>query len=135
MKFKIFLFALCFLGISQMAFAQEALDSTDKIYEIEEVSEEPKFPGGADAMRPFIGKNIRYTEAALKKRLQGTVYIQFVIEVDGTVNHVEIVSDIGGGLGEEAARVVRKMPKWIPGKLNDIPVRVRMEIPVKFRLN
>ncbi len=135
MKTKTFLFLLSFLGISQLSYAQEAVDSTDKIYEIEEVSEEPQFPGGADAMKPFIGKNIRYTEVALKKHLQGTVYVEFVIEIDGSVTQVKVISDIGGGLGAEALRVVRLMPKWESGKLNEVPVRVRMEIPVKFRLN
>ena len=98
------------------------------------VEDMPEFPGGDDAMHAFLGENFEYPEEAEDKNIQGTVYLNFVIEKDGSISNVKVVRGIGGGCDEEAVRVVSMMPKWIPGKQRGKVVRVSYNLPVKFRL-
>ncbi len=99
------------------------------------VEEKPEFPGGSDAMMAFIYKNVKYTQIAIDNGIEGTAVIQFVIEKDGSVSNVEIVRDPGGGLGKEAEKVIKSMPRWKPGKQRENPVRVKISAPIKFKLN
>ncbi len=95
----------------------------------------PEFPGGTEALYTFLAGNIKYPQVARESNIQGTVFVTFVIEQDGTVSNATILRGIGGGCDNEAVRVVQKMPKWSPGK-NSLgrPVRVQMNLPVKFVL-
>ena len=135
MKTNVFLFLLSFLGISQFSYAQIQEDSIDKTYEFFEISQQPSFPGGADAMRNFISSNLNYPIEAQDNGIEGRVAIQFVVDTDGSIVNINISRDPGGGLGEEGARVVRLMPKWSPGYQKDVPVRIKMVIPFNFKLN
>lgn len=99
------------------------------------IDEDASFPGGEKARIKFISENLKYPIDARKKNIEGTVYIAFVIEKDGSISNAKILRDIGGGLGEEALRVVKMMPKWIPGKNKGEPVQVKFSMPVKFVLN
>ncbi len=83
----------------------------------------------------FLYSKSRYPEIARQNEIEGTVYIKFVIEKDGSITNAVILRDIGGGCGEEALRVVNSMPKWTPGKQRGRPVRVQFNLPVKFKLN
>lgn len=83
----------------------------------------------------FLNSKTRYPEIARQNEIEGTVYIKFIIEKDGSINNAIILRDIGGGCGEEALRVVNLMPKWTPGKQWGWPVRVQFTLPVKFKLN
>lgn len=95
----------------------------------------PQFPGGTSALLSFISENIRYPEIARKVSIEGKVYVQFVVEKDGSLSHMEVIKSIGGGCDEEALRVCRLMVNWLPGMQNGKAVRVRMVIPFHFRLN
>lgn len=104
MKFKFFLFTWCFLGMSQVAFAQEPLDSTDKSQVlIGEISEQPQFPGGLDAMFKFISDHLEYPKEAKDLAIEGNAVIQFVVNTDGSILDIKILKDPGGDLGKEAA--------------------------------
>ena len=92
-----------------------------------------QFPGGEEAMYDFINRNLQYPEGA--GCITGTVVIRFVVEKDGSISNVSIAREIGGGCGKEAARVVKMMPKWNPGKKNGKEVRSEFILPVKFQLN
>jgi periplasmic protein TonB len=83
----------------------------------------------------YIYKNIRYPSVARENRIEGTVVIQFTIEKEGSITDINILKEIGGGCGTEAARVVRSMPDWIPGKQRGKAVRVRYSLPVRYTLN
>ena len=96
--------------------------------------EQPSFPGGISEMMEFIANNIVYPELARKVNITGTVYIEFVVEKDGSLSRIKILRGIGGGCEEEAIRVINLMPKWNCGRQNHIPVRVRLTIPIKFSL-
>jgi protein TonB len=99
------------------------------------VQEMPVFSGGEDEMYKYLAANIKYPQEARELGIQGKVYIEFVIEPDGSVSHVTVKRGIGSGCDEEAARVVSSMPKWNPGKQNGQAVRVLLTLPVKFVLN
>ncbi len=94
----------------------------------------PAFPGGMDKLMKYLSDNIKYPSQARELGIQGKVFLSFVIEKDGSVTDVTLLRGIGGGCDEEAIRVVKNMPNWIPGKQRNIPVRVRFNLPVNFRL-
>ncbi len=98
------------------------------------VEEDPQFPGGIDSLYAFIQRNLRYPEKAFSYKIEGTVYVTFSVEKDGSISAIKILRDIGGGCGDEVVRVVKLMPKWIPGKQRGIPVRTQFNLPVKFKL-
>ncbi|TAK36059.1 MAG: energy transducer TonB, partial [Saprospiraceae bacterium] len=82
----------------------------------------------------FIYENIRYPAAARDIGIEGTVVVRFVVEKDGSITQTEVLRDSGGGLGGEVLRVVQMMPAWHPGRQHGRPVRVRFNLPVKFKL-
>jgi periplasmic protein TonB len=98
------------------------------------VPEMPSFPGGITEMQTYLVNNIRYPGEAREISIQGTVYLRFVVEPDGSITNITILRGIGGGCEEEALRVVKSMPNWVPGKQNGHPVRVILTLPVKFSL-
>lgn len=96
----------------------------------------PEFPGGEAALAKYLAKNIRYPHVAQENGIQGTIFIQFVVNRDGTISQVKTNGATkGGGLEEEAIRVVGKMPNWKPGKQNGQFVAVYFNLPVRFTLS
>lgn len=98
------------------------------------VEDAPQYPGGDEARIRFLNDNIRYPQMARESGIQGTVYITFVVERDGSITDVRILRPIGGGCDEEAIRVIKAMPKWTPGKQRGRPVRVQFNMPIRFTL-
>lgn len=98
------------------------------------VEKMPEFPGGEEALYKYLSKNLKYPDIAKEQNLQGKVFVQFIVEKDGSISNPKAVRDIGGGCGEEAVRVVRGMPKWTPGKQRTQTVRVQYTLPVVFQL-
>jgi periplasmic protein TonB len=96
--------------------------------------EMPKFPGGDSERQKFLNENIRYPQQALETDIQGTVYVQFVVDTKGNITDVKVLRGIGGGCDEEAERVIKMMPQWHAGKQNGRSVRVLFTMPVVFRL-
>jgi protein TonB len=99
------------------------------------VEENPMFPGGDEARMKFLRDNIKYPQMARESGIQGTVYVTFVVEANGTITNIKILRGIGGGCDEEALRVVRQMPKWQPGKQRGKSVRVQFNMPIRFVLS
>lgn len=96
----------------------------------------PEFPGGQPALTKYLNKNIRYPGVAQETGVEGIVFIQFVVNRDGTISDVKTVgAPKGAGLEEEAKRVVSKMPKWKPGRQNGQQVAVFFNLPIRFTLN
>ena len=116
------------------------------------VEQMPRFPGcedmeGSDSEKQkcaneklmlFVAENIQYPREAKKAGLQGRCIVNFIVEKDGRIGHVELKRDIGGGCGQEAVRVVESMNEkgivWTPGKQRGKAVRVRFTLPVQFKL-
>lgn len=104
----------------------------EKIFMV--VEEQPSFPGGEQARMRYLSNNIEYPQLARESGIQGTVYVTFVVEKDGSVTDVRVLRGIGGGADEEAIRVVKEMPKWEPGMQRGKPVRVQFNMPIRFTL-
>jgi TonB family protein len=105
---------------------------SDKVYDV--VENMPQFPGGFSAMMKFLSDNIKYPVVAEEKRQQGRVIVTFIVECDGTVTNVRVAMSAGEYLDNEALRVIKSMPRWIPGRQNGSTVRVKYTFPVTFRL-
>ena len=117
----------------------------EEIFQV--VEEMPTFPGcesesdknarkqcADKKMLQYIYKNIKYPAIARENGVEGMTVISFVVEKDGSVTAPKILRDIGAGCGAEALRVIKKMPKWNPGKQRGRAVRVQFNLPVKFKL-
>jgi protein TonB len=94
----------------------------------------PEFPGGQSSMMDFIRENLRYPEMAKENGVQGKVICSFIVGKDGVVYGESILRGIGNGCDQEALRVIRKMPRWMPGMQNGIPVNVKYNLPINFKL-
>jgi protein TonB len=94
----------------------------------------PEFPGGMGELMKYLAENIKYPPLAKESGIQGRVFINFVVEPNGSISNVKVLRGIGGGCDEEAVRVVSKMPNWKPGKQRGKAVRVSYNLPVKFTL-
>ncbi|GJG37597.1 hypothetical protein PRLR5107_28710 [Prevotella lacticifex] len=104
----------------------------DSIYE--DVEQMPSFPGGQWALMQYLANNIKYPVVAQENGIEGHVVVSFVVERDGSITDVQVVRSVDPSLDREALRVVRSMPKWIPGKQKGQAVRVKYNMPVSFRL-
>jgi TonB family protein len=109
---------------------EDTASSVSQIFVVVETM--PEFPGGEDAFNQYLADSIRYPAAAVENSIQGRVFVTFVVEKDGSVSDARILRGIGGGCDEEALRVIRNMPKWIPGKQRGKPVRVQYNLPIMF---
>lgn len=98
------------------------------------VEQPAEFPGGMAALMRWLNNNMRYPEAAQQNDIQGRVIVNFVVEKDGSIANVKIAKGVDKDLDREALRVVKKMPKWQPGKNNGVAVRSYFNLPVIFRL-
>ncbi len=98
------------------------------------VDKQPSFVGGPAALKKFWEENIQYPEEAKKNKVTGTVYATFVVRADGSVADIKILRGIGHGCDEELVRVIKLMPKWIPGEQKGQKVDVQFNLPVKFML-
>jgi len=97
--------------------------------------EDAEFPGGAAAMMKWINDNISYPETSIEMNEQGRVFLQFVVEKDGTITNVKVDRGVSLDLDKEAKRVIRNMPNWIPGEIGGRAVRARCRLPINFQLN
>lgn len=101
------------------------------------VEEAPTYPGGDVEMFKFLQQNIKYPEVAKENNIQGIAFIEFIVNSNGSISDVkrkEGTKEVGAGCDDEAIRVIRLMPKWVAGKQSGKNVRVRMVLPVKFKL-
>ena len=98
------------------------------------VEQMPEFPGGDKEFHQFIADNVKYPAEAKEKGIRGIVYVNFIVEPDGSISDIRVLRGIGGGCDEEAVRVVEYMPKFKPGIQNGEAVRVSYTVPVIFRL-
>ncbi len=98
------------------------------------VEEMPEFPGGTTALLQYIAKAVEYPVIAQENGVQGTVYVTFVVNKDGSVSNAKVLRGVDPSLDAEALRVVSTLPKWKPGKQSGTPVRVSYNVPIKFQL-
>ena len=114
--------------------AQTHKDTTtdDKVYEVCE--QMPIYEGGDAALLKYLTDSVKYPELAKKHGVQGRVVIGFIVEKDGSLTDIKVLRPVDIALDAEALRVVKGMPKWIPGCHDGQLVRVEYNVPVSFRL-
>ncbi len=99
------------------------------------VEEMPEYPGGHNVMMDYLRKNIMYPKECVENGVMGKVYVRFVVNEDGSINHIECIKSSGNRLlDEEAMRVVQNMPAWKPGKQQGKNVKVQFTLPINFYL-
>lgn len=108
-------------------------EKADEIFDVVETMPTP--PGGMEGWNKYLSNNLKYPTQARRMGIEGTVYVVFVVNTDGSIQDVDILRGIGGGCDEEAMRVVRAAPNWEPGKQRGRPVRVKMRLPIRFKLS
>lgn len=119
-----------------MAQSEQVLPKFSKEFAVNHVTKnvkEPKFPGGIEQFYKFIGQNFKVPVTPADVKLKGRVYITFVIEKDGALSNFKMLRDIGYGTGEEAIRVLKLCPNWIPGKVNGEPVATMYSLPITIQ--
>ncbi len=94
----------------------------------------PEFPGGIAALHAYLSKNIEYPRMAREAGITGIVYLSFVVGTDGKLSDISVLRGVGGGCTEEAIRVVKAMPAWKPGIQRSKAVKVKMTLPISFKL-
>lgn len=98
------------------------------------VEEQPEFPGGMQAFYEFIGSHIKYPAVAKRNNIEGRVFVEFIVEKNGELSDIVVVKGIGASCDEEAMRVLKLVPNFKPGKQRGVPVRVKMVLPIYFKL-
>jgi TonB family protein len=106
----------------------------EKVYDFVSVDTPPNFPGGIEKFYSFIGRSIKYPAEAVKNKVQGKVFLHFIVEQDGRLSNIKVDRRLGAGTDEEAVRVLESSPRWIPGIKNKQTVRVMYNIPISFTL-
>ena len=107
-------------------------EEIDEIFTI--VEDQPEPPGGIGAFYKYVSTTLRYPAQARRMGIEGKVFVQFVVDKDGSLTNVQAIKGIGAGCDEEAVRVISKAKKWKPGKQRGRAVKVRMILPITFKL-
>ena len=117
---------------SDVEVISEPVKPPQEVFSFAEVM--PEYLGGQEKFRKYLGENLKYPALAKENRIEGRVFVSFIVEVDGSITNVQVVRSVHPILDEEAKRVIEGMPNWQPGMQNNRPVRVTFTIPVVFDL-
>ena len=98
------------------------------------VEQMPQFPGGELELMKFLKKNVNYPKMSKELGITGMVFVEFIVDVDGTMSNIKIAKGVSSDIDKEAIRVVSLMPKWTPGSQRNKPVQVGMRLPIRFTL-
>jgi TonB family protein len=127
--------AFCYLIIgNDFVFAQAKKEQKTTGEVFDQVDEMPTYGKGINDLYGYIKTNLLYPEEARKSKIEGTVYSEFVVELDGSLSHVRVTKGIGHGCDEEVLRVMKSLPKWRPGEKDGKAVRTKMVLPIVFKI-
>jgi protein TonB len=112
----------------------EPKEKTEEAPIVDYPDKEASFPGGTDVMKTWISENLKYPKTATEANTEGKVYVEFTVLEDGSIENVSIMKGVSKEIDIEAKRLVRTMPKWIPGENKGEAVNVRCRIPILFEL-
>jgi protein TonB len=117
------------------AFSQEEEEPEEDQQPFVVVQDPPRFQGGGvKAFRKYVQDHVEYPTVAAENGIEGTVYVQFVVDKDGGISDITILRGVDPSLNQEAKRVIKNAPKWEPGRQRDRPVRVLLSLPIVFKL-
>ncbi len=107
----------------------------DEILDV--VQKKAGFPGGDKEYTKFLSSNLKYPNSALRNNIEGTVYVRFIVDKDGSIikDCVKVAKSVDPALDAEAVRVVRMSPNWTPALQNERPTKQRIRVPVKFKIS
>lgn len=109
--------------------AEKTVEVVDNnVYSSAGIEVQPEFPGGAAGFAKYVQKNYRTPE--VEQDLKGRVFVEFVVEKDGSLTDIKVIRDLGFGTGAEAIRMLKNAPKWSPGEQNGKKIRVRYSLPI-----
>ena len=131
MKKLLFILMLCFTALAT-ACAQQTEKPLGKVYDIVDVM--PQFPGGQGELMKFLRNNVKYPAEAQKKKIEGRVIVTFVVNKKGRIIDPTVERSAHPLLDAEALRVIKRMPKWTPGRMNGESVNVKFLLPITFKL-
>jgi len=117
---------------SPESYQKEIASDEDETYDV--VQQMPVFPGGESELRYFISKHLKYPTIAQDNGIQGKVIVRFVVTRTGNVENPQVLRSLDPGCDREAMRVVKSLPRFIPGKQNGVNVSVWYTMPIKFKL-
>ena len=120
------------LKAKEVVVDEKPKEEETKVFDV--VEQMPSFPGGDAELMKFLHDHMKYPAVAEENGIQGRVICTFVVERDGSITDVKVIKSVDPSLDKEAIRVLKSMPKWIPGKQNGSAVRVKYTVPVTFRL-
>ena len=120
------------LKAKEVVVDEKPKEEETKVFDV--VEQMPSFPGGDAELMKFLHDHMKYPAVAEENGIQGRVICTFVVERDGSITDVKVITSVDPSLDKEAIRVLKSMPKWIPGKQNGSAVRVKYTVPVTFRL-
>jgi len=136
--FKVFtvgiIYSLLLFAFSTKSIAQEnTITGLDNKTKVADNTTLPEFPGGLMEFYKFIGQRFQIPEEVSKNKIQGKIFMEFMVEKDGSLSEFKITKDLGAGLGEEAIRILKLSPKWIAGTKDGKPVRVKYNLPITIQ--
>ena len=131
MKKLLFILMLCFTALAT-AGAQQTEKPLGNVYDIVDVM--PQFPGGQGELMKFLRNNVKYPAEAQKKKIEGRVIVTFVVNKKGRIIDPTVERSAHPLLDAEALRVIKRMPKWTPGRMNGESVNVKFRLPITFKL-
>ena len=126
------LFAALLMGMVAIGQTNNEAEPVEEIFTV--VEKDPQFPGGDEALYKYLVTNAHYPEEAKSHGIQGTVYLQFIVERDGTISNINVLRSPSDLLSNEARRLVKAMPRWKAGKQRGKSVRVLYTLPINFSL-
>ena len=111
---------------------EEVEEESETVFTVVETPPSPV--GGTAAFYEYVSASMKYPGMASRLGVSGRVFVEFIVEKDGSLTDITVVKGIGAGCDEEAVRVLENAPKWNPGKQRGMPVRVKMILPIMFIL-
>lgn len=105
-----------------------------KVFDFVSLERQPEFPGGMNKFYEYLAQNVKYPAEAITKKVEGKVFLSFIVEQDGQLSSVKVERSLGSGTDEEAVRLLENSPRWTPGIINNEPVRVKYNLPISFTL-
>jgi len=129
---QVLLFFLMQIFLTDQAYSQTTGEPNQVYSFVDQVAE---FPGGQEAMIHYLASNIHYPTEARNKKIEGTVVLTFIVTETGKIRDIQVSRGIEKSCDEEAIRVVRSMPDWMPGVLNGKKVAMQYTLPIKYKLS
>lgn len=132
MKNHFILLILTIFVLSSCGLRSPKISDSDEIYSFPDIYAE--FEGGPEALKKYIAESVIYPEISMMLGDQGKVYIEFVVEKDGSISNAKVVRGVSKAIDKEAVRVISEMPNWRPAIKDKKIVRSRCRVPINFVL-